>query len=74
MEITLENFDNGNQFTIEVGSLEDARHEFVMDRDSNNVGMSDYSHKSTGEVRENGKKIATISYNGRIWEKGSLYF
>ena len=33
-----------------------------------------YSKKNTGNVYDNNKLIAYISYNGRIWQSGSKYF
>ena len=54
---------------VEVESVEQASALVRADIDATGIGSSDwYGYgKTQGEVRVAGKKVAHISYNGRVW-------
>ena len=54
---------------VKVDSLEEASQIVRADIDATGVGSSEwYEHgKTQGTIWEKGKKVAHISYNGRIW-------
>ena len=58
---------NGELVLVE--SLEDAGRKVDADREASGVGATEwYSHgKFQGYVREGGKVIGHVSYNGRTW-------
>lgn len=55
-----------NKTRVYVESLEAARDTFVKFIRENGLGSSDLC-RNAGEVRVNGKRVASISYNGRMW-------
>lgn len=55
------------QGTVPVKTLKDASDKFILIRDSGPY-PSDSMKGSCGLVVHKGKKIAKISYNGRIWD------
>lgn len=59
----------GKRRQIEVKSLADASAQYRAWIDRNGLGGGNMALHS-GEVVENGRVIARISYNGRIWEPG----
>jgi hypothetical protein len=53
---------------VMVGSMEEAGKVVRYDIDETGVGATEwYEYTRQGEVREAGKVIGKISYNGRIW-------
>jgi hypothetical protein len=52
---------------INVESLQEARSAFLRFIDTNGYGSSDLS-RHAGRVTHNGKAVAIVSYNGRVWE------
>lgn len=57
----------GERRERDVESVEEAVRLYEADRDAEGVGASDLS---CGYVSEDGRQVARISYNGRVWRDG----
>lgn len=56
----------GNRVVIEVSDFKDAQRVYCQKRDESGEGASTFP---IGRIRIAGKLVATISYNGRAWDK-----
>jgi hypothetical protein len=55
---------NGKGSQIPISSIRDARRNWITFRDETGIGASDVAFVL---VSDNGKQVARISYNGRVW-------
>jgi hypothetical protein len=56
-----------SRMTVEIKTLKEASVIFSKWRDRNGLGCGNMAI-DCGVIKDKGKKIATISYNGRVWD------
>lgn len=66
MTLKLREYQDVQDFDVEVADLADASRKFRAWIESNGLGAGDLA-RHAGEVWENGQVVAFVSFNGRVW-------